>query len=44
MTFPSREGGEYLTALGVKGALEDSSTFKVDSQAGRPPSRTLEFL
>ena len=44
MTLPSREGGEYWTGLGVEGAWEDSSTFKVDSQAGKPPSSTLEFV
>jgi len=44
MTLLSREGGEYLVGLGVEGTREDSSTFKVDSQAGRPPSSTLEFV
>ena len=43
MTLPSGEGAEYSVGPGVEGALEDSSTFRVDSQAGGPLSCTPEF-
>ena len=42
---PSLRGGEeYGTGVGAKGIREDSSTFKVDSQAGKPPLSALEFV
>ena len=44
IALSSRGGGEYRAGSGTKGAREDSSTFKVDSQAGKPPSRMLEFV